>query len=146
MTDSFYSGIDSHHIPLMSVAPMELTNYPYLDSMTTGYDLESQSASSAASAKSCISPSMVEAEMMNADLHFQSPIEHFGSYPDRWINTTMPPTPPEDYELDLFSVDKNDPMDLPSYTESVTECEFLGPSRVQFHRSLHSPAGLGDSC
>lgn len=133
MTDSFYSGIDSNHIPALSVAPTDLTNLPYWDHVNPGYDFDSQSASSAASAKSCISPAMVEAEMMHVDMHFQSPMDPFGSY-----HGAMPPTPPEDFDLELFDISKNDLMDVPSSAET-TECEYLGPSPLQFYKSAHYP-------
>lgn len=128
--DTFYSGVDCNHIPALSVAPDDLT-IPYWDPMDAGY--ENDSYSSAASAKSCISPPLAEAEMMHADVPYQSPIDHFGPYPDRW---TMPMTPPADFDQELFDINKNDLTGYPLVTEPVQECEFIGVSDLQFSRSL----------
>lgn len=141
--DSFLSGIDSNHIPALSVAPTDLTNVPYWQSMDTRYSLDSSSISSAAPTKTCISPPMTEAEMMHVDM-LQSPLDSFGYWPERWGSTAMPLTPPaEDYDMELFN-DKIDPLDLP-LAEPTSECIYLGPSKLQFSRSLHCLPPLRNS-
>lgn len=132
MSDNFFSGNDSAHIPALSVAPTELTNQPYWDS-TTRYDLDSSSASSGASSKSCISPPMSEAEMMHVDI-FQSPVDQFA-----YCSYEMPLTPPADPfdSMELFGNSKTDPMVFHPLPEPATECEYLGVSKLQFSRSLY---------
>lgn len=134
-TDSFYPGTDNH-MPVFSVDPNDLTRPPYWDPLHTKYDGDLSSASSAASAKSCISPPMAEAQMMHADM-YQLPEDRFDYFPDPWLCRTMPITPPAEPLTDMFGNIKNDPMDF-SLPEPATECEYIGVSQLQFARSLCS--------
>ena len=147
MTENFFSGNDGAYIPTSSVAPTDLTNSSYWETMSTyGVDVSSTSSSSSGSASSattCISPPLSEVEIMQSELYQTAPahlsMDHYPHYADPWVNPTMmPPTPPEDPlfdNLDLFNTGKNDPMAfLPLPDAALSECEYLGVSQLQFSR------------
>lgn len=134
MTEGFYSGSDSAHIPALSVAPTDLTHH--WDPMATMYDLELSSASSGSSSKSSYSPPMSGAEMMPINL-YHSPMEQYEHYPGQMATGSLTsPTEPSLFgDLEFFSNDRNDPMVM-SLSEPVNECEYLGVSKLQFSRSI----------
>lgn len=127
--DSFYPGNDSAHIPTLSVAPTELTHQPYWDGMTT---LDSSSASSGSASNSCVSPLSTEADIA-FDVY---PVEHYEYFNDRYMPDVL--TPPEDPPMfEMYSNNKNDYLPFGAYPDSrnsepETECELLGPSKLQF--------------
>ena len=124
----FYPSNDGSYIPTSNVAPAALT---FLDSMTP-YDMDiysKTSPSSTSTSSTSSSPPMSEAEMYQGEMYAVPDLgmEPF-IYTDPWV-THMPLTPPEDPMFDmpeLFCTSKADP-NFP-----VTECEYLGVSKLQF--------------
>lgn len=147
ISDAFYPGNDSSYIPTSSVAPTDLSNTSYWNTMTT-YDVDSSctsstSSGSSSSTRTCISPPMSEAELMHADMYHTSsahlPIDQSSQYLDPWVNPGMMPlTPPADPlfdNLELFNTGKTDPMAFVALPEAaMPECEYLGVSKLQFSR------------
>lgn len=140
--DAFYHpGNDGSYIPASNVAPTALT---FLDTITP-YDIDTLSRTSSSSLSSTLpSPPMTEAEIFQSEFYpttdLQLGIGHFASYPDPWVTTAGPPTPPEDlFDMpDMFCSSKNDNMAFPTLPEPATECEYLGVSALQFARSYCS--------
>lgn len=152
VTEAFYPGNDGAYIPTSSVAPTDLTHSTYWEALST-YDVDSSSTSSAStgsssSTKTCISPPLSEAEILQSELYPTAgahlAMDHYSQYADPWVNPTMmPPTPPADPlfdNLDLFNTSKNDPMAYVTLPEpAIPECEYLGVSKLQFSRSSVPP-------
>lgn len=133
MTNSFYPGNDSAHIPTLSVAPTDLTHQPCWEAMTT-YEPDMSSVSSGLSSKSCITPPLSQAEMLPYDV-FQPSLDHsmdqYDYYPDRYMTLPEPLTPPEDPMFEMHTNDKNESLVFPD-----TECEYMGVSKIQFSRFI----------
>jgi len=145
MIDTFPPGNDSAYIPAQMVNPAELMNQTW--DMMSNTDVESSyTSSSGSSTKStaCISPPMSEAETLSAELYqptVHTGMDHFPSYKDTLTQTMIwpltPPTEPWE-DVELFSSGKNDQMGFSRLPESaITECEYIGPSKLQFSRSSH---------
>lgn len=145
MIDTFHPGNDSAYIPAQMVNPAELMNQTW--DMMSNTDVESSyTSSSGSSTKStaCISPPMSEAETLSAELYqptVHAGMDHFPSYKDTLTQPMIwpltPPTEPWE-DVELFSSGKNDQMGFSRLPESaITECEYIGPSKLQFSRSSH---------
>lgn len=145
LTDNFYPGSDSAHIPALSVAPGDLSHHPIsdagLDSISVFNASSTSSTSTESSIRSSISPPMSGAEMVpcvNVCLPEVDSIPFsYSHYPDpSW--TMMPPTPPLFPDtMELIDSGKNDPLIYDPLSSPIQECEYLGVSKLQFARSSH---------
>lgn len=145
MIDTFPPGNDNAYIPAQMVNPAELMNQTW--DMMSNTDVESSYTSSSGSStrsNPCISPPMSAAETISAELILptvHTGMDHFSLYKDAMAHTIIwPPTPPEEpwEDVELFTSGKNDQMGFSRLPESaITECEYIGPSKLQFSRSSH---------
>lgn len=146
VTDAFYPGSDSAHIPTLSVAPGDLTHQPAFDAsldVAMMYEASSSSASSSSgsSSRSSISPPLTEAEIVSCVSGYhpattQPTTFPYSQYPDpAWINHGMPTPPLFPDTMDLFDSGKDDRSMFEPLPEPVQECEYLGVSKLQFARS-----------
>lgn len=143
---AFYPGNDDSHLATLSIDPLALSNVPYIDSdicsassydVDSSYDAYTSQATVPLTQMASISPPLSQAEAVSQDLR-ASPIQSgvYHPYADTWVHGML--TPPAD-PICPDGLDLIDPG-RPEYSFSplpdpISECEFLGVSKIQPYRS-----------